>query len=144
LPERAIRPRALGRKNWMFAGSDAGGERAAVLYTLIETAKLNGQAKQGGINHLRREQANEQAAVGRVEKIRLNDQSGAGACRNHRGQRQGRYRPASGVVTGISGFLDKRHRRGFPRMTGCEQGLAACLISQARSANVWDPNLHRP
>jgi hypothetical protein len=33
---------ALGRKNYLFAGSDAGGERAAAAYTLIETAKLNG------------------------------------------------------------------------------------------------------
>jgi len=33
---------ALGRKNWLFAGSDAGGERAAVFYTLIRSAKLNG------------------------------------------------------------------------------------------------------
>ena len=40
--ERAIRPLALGRKNYLFAGSDAGGERAAAIYTLIETAKLNG------------------------------------------------------------------------------------------------------
>ncbi len=40
--ENAIRPLALGRKNWLFAGSDAGGERAAVFYTLIRTAKLNG------------------------------------------------------------------------------------------------------
>jgi transposase len=40
--ERAIRPLALGRKNWMFAGSDSGGDRAAVMYTIIETAKLNG------------------------------------------------------------------------------------------------------
>lgn len=40
--ERAIRPLALGRKNWLFAGSDAGGQRAAAIYTLIETAKLNG------------------------------------------------------------------------------------------------------
>ena len=32
----------LGRKNWLFAGSDAGGERAAAIYSLIETAKLNG------------------------------------------------------------------------------------------------------
>src|SRR5207237_9686622 len=40
--ERAIRPLALGRKNWLFAGSDAGGERAAAIYSLIETAKLNG------------------------------------------------------------------------------------------------------
>ena len=40
--ERAIRPLALGRKNYLFAGSDAGGERAAAAYTLIQTAKLNG------------------------------------------------------------------------------------------------------
>jgi transposase len=40
--ERAIRPLAVGRKNWIFAGSDAGGHRAAALYSLIETAKLNG------------------------------------------------------------------------------------------------------
>jgi transposase len=40
--ERAIRPLALGRKNWMFAGADSGGERAAVMYTIIETAKLTG------------------------------------------------------------------------------------------------------
>jgi hypothetical protein len=39
--ERAIRPLALGRKNYLFAGSDAGGERAAAIYSLIETAKLN-------------------------------------------------------------------------------------------------------
>ena len=40
--ERAMRPMTLGRKNWLFAGSDAGGERAAAIYTLTETAKLNG------------------------------------------------------------------------------------------------------
>ena len=39
--ERALRPLALGRKSWLFAGSDRGGERAAVMYTLITTAKLN-------------------------------------------------------------------------------------------------------
>ena len=32
---------ALGRKNYLFAGSDAGGRRAAILYTLIETCRLN-------------------------------------------------------------------------------------------------------
>jgi transposase len=32
----------LSRKNFLFAGADSGGERAAVLYTLLETAKLNG------------------------------------------------------------------------------------------------------
>ena len=40
--ERAIRPLALGRKNYLFAGSDSGGDRAAAIYTLVETAKLNG------------------------------------------------------------------------------------------------------
>lgn len=40
--ERAIRPLAIGRRNWMFAGSDAGGERAAAIYTITQTAKLNG------------------------------------------------------------------------------------------------------
>jgi transposase len=39
--ERALRPIALGRKNWLFAGSDGGGETAANIYTLIETAKAN-------------------------------------------------------------------------------------------------------
>jgi hypothetical protein len=38
---RAIRPLALGRKNDLFAGSDAGRRRAAILYTLIETCRLN-------------------------------------------------------------------------------------------------------
>ena len=33
---------AIGRKNYLFAGSDTGGERAAAIYSLIETAKLNG------------------------------------------------------------------------------------------------------
>ena len=40
--ERALRAVALGRKNYLFAGSDTGGERAAAIYTLIGTAKLNG------------------------------------------------------------------------------------------------------
>jgi transposase len=39
--EREIRPVAMGRKNWTFAGSDAGGHRAAAVYTLIQTARLN-------------------------------------------------------------------------------------------------------
>jgi len=39
--ERALRGIALGRKSWLFAGSDRGGERAAVMYALIQTARLN-------------------------------------------------------------------------------------------------------
>lgn len=40
--ERALRAVALGRKNYLFAGSDSGGERAAAIYSLIGSAKLNG------------------------------------------------------------------------------------------------------
>ena len=39
--ERSLRGVALGRKAWLFAGSDRGGERAAAMYSLIVTAKLN-------------------------------------------------------------------------------------------------------
>ena len=39
--ERALRGVAVGRRNWTFAGSDAGGHRAAAIYTLIETCKMN-------------------------------------------------------------------------------------------------------
>jgi transposase len=39
--ENCLRPVALGRKNYLFAGSDKGGERAAAIYTLIQTARLN-------------------------------------------------------------------------------------------------------
>ena len=40
--ERALRGVALGRGNYLFMGSDAGGERAAAIYSLVQTAKLNG------------------------------------------------------------------------------------------------------
>ena len=39
--ERAVKPVALGRKNWTFAGSEGGGKAMAIAYTIIETAKLN-------------------------------------------------------------------------------------------------------
>ncbi len=39
--ERAIRPLTLGRRNWTFLGSDAGGDRAAVFYTILQTCRLN-------------------------------------------------------------------------------------------------------
>ena len=39
--ERALRAVALGRKNFLFAGSDAGGDRAAAIYSLVGSAKLN-------------------------------------------------------------------------------------------------------
>ena len=43
---------ALGRKNYLFAGSDEGGERAAAIYTLIGTAKLNGLDPQAYLHHV--------------------------------------------------------------------------------------------
>jgi len=45
--ERALRGVALGRKAWLFCGSDRGGQRAAILYSLIITAKMNGVDPQG-------------------------------------------------------------------------------------------------
>lgn len=49
IAERAMRPIAIGRKNWLFAGSKAGGERAAAIHSVIETAKLNGLESQAYI-----------------------------------------------------------------------------------------------
>ena len=39
--ERALRGIALGRKSWLFAGSDRGGQRAAAIYSIVVTAKMN-------------------------------------------------------------------------------------------------------
>jgi transposase len=50
--ERAIRPLALGRKNWLFAGSDTGGDRAAIMYTIIETAKMSGLNPEAYLHHI--------------------------------------------------------------------------------------------
>ena len=50
--ERAMRPIAIGRRNWTFAGSNAGGERAAAIYSLIETAKLHGLDPQAYLHHV--------------------------------------------------------------------------------------------
>lgn len=50
--ERSMRPMCLGRKNWLFSGSDAGGERAAAAYSLIETAKLSGLDPEHYLRHV--------------------------------------------------------------------------------------------
>jgi transposase len=50
--ERALRAVALGRKNFLFAGSDSGGERAAAMYTLIGSAKLNGMDPEAYLRHV--------------------------------------------------------------------------------------------
>jgi transposase len=50
--ERALRAVALGRKNYLFAGSDSGGERAAAMYSLIGSAKLNGIDPEAYLSHV--------------------------------------------------------------------------------------------
>lgn len=50
--ERSLRGVAVGRRNYLFAGSDRGGERAAVFYTLIESAKLNGLDPEAYLRHV--------------------------------------------------------------------------------------------
>jgi hypothetical protein len=50
--ERALRAVALGRKNYLFAGSDRGGESAAAIYSLIGTAKLNGVDPEGYLRNV--------------------------------------------------------------------------------------------
>lgn len=50
--ERALRAVALGRKNYLFAGADSGGERAAAMYTLIGTAKLCGINPEAYLRHV--------------------------------------------------------------------------------------------
>ena len=50
--ERALRGVALGRKNWLFAGSDAGGQRSGAIYSLIETCKLNGIDPEAYLRHV--------------------------------------------------------------------------------------------
>jgi transposase len=50
--ERALRVVALGRKNYLFCGSDAGGQRAAAMYSLIGTAKLNGLDPEAYLRHV--------------------------------------------------------------------------------------------
>ena len=50
--ERALKPVALGRKNYLFAGSDRGGESAAAMYSLIGSAKLNGLDPEAYLSHI--------------------------------------------------------------------------------------------
>ena len=50
--ERSLRAVALGRKNWLFAGCDDGGERAAAIYSLLGTAQLNGLNIEAYLRHL--------------------------------------------------------------------------------------------
>jgi transposase len=65
--ERALRAVALGRKNWLFAGSDDGGERAAAIYSLLGTAKLNDLNPEGYLRHVLERIADH--PVNRVEEL---------------------------------------------------------------------------
>ena len=49
---RALRAVAIGRKNYLFLGSDAGGERAATMYSLLGTVKLNGINPETYLRHV--------------------------------------------------------------------------------------------
>ena len=50
--ERALRSIAIGRRNYLFAGADSGGERAAAIYSLTGTAKLNGVDPEAWLRHV--------------------------------------------------------------------------------------------
>lgn len=50
--ERALRGVAIGRRNYLFAGADSGGERAAAIYSLIGTAKLNDIDPEAYLRHV--------------------------------------------------------------------------------------------
>jgi hypothetical protein len=50
--ERALRGVAIGRRNYLFAGADSGGERAAAIYSLLGTAKLNGVDPEAWLRHV--------------------------------------------------------------------------------------------
>src|SRR5213082_1138252 len=65
--ERALRAVALGRKNWLFAGSDDGGERAEVIYSLLGTAKLNNLDPEGYLRYVLERIADH--PINRVEEL---------------------------------------------------------------------------
>ena len=65
--ERVLRAVALGRKNYLFAGSDAGGERAAAIYGLIGSAKLNGIDPEGYLTSVMRRIADH--PINRIEEL---------------------------------------------------------------------------
>ena len=65
--ERSLRDVALGRKNYLFAGSDAGGERAAAIYSLLGTAKLNGVDPELYLRHVLERIA--EHPINRVEEL---------------------------------------------------------------------------
>jgi transposase len=67
IAERSLRCVALGRKNYLFAGSNAGGERAAAMYSLIGTAKLNGVDPEAYMSNVLARIANH--PINRIEEL---------------------------------------------------------------------------
>jgi len=65
--ERASRGLAIGRRDYLFAGADTGGVRAAAIYSLIGTAKLNGVDLEAGLRHVLARLADK--PVNRVEEF---------------------------------------------------------------------------
>jgi hypothetical protein len=65
--ERALRAVALGRKNYLFVGSDAGGERAAAIYSLVGSAELNDLNPQAYLTHVLERIADH--PINRVEEL---------------------------------------------------------------------------
>jgi len=65
--ERALRGVAIGRRNYLFAGADSGGERAAAIYSLIGTAKLNGIEPQAYLRYVLARIADH--AINRIDEL---------------------------------------------------------------------------
>ena len=87
--ERALRGLALGRKSWLFAGSERGAERAAVMYTLIQTAKLNHIDPQAWLaDVLSRIAETPPESAQRTSPLELDDQSPPRALPPNRGPRR--------------------------------------------------------
>ena len=68
LAERLMKPPAIGRKNFLFVGSETGGDRAAILLSIIASAKLCGVEPWAWLNHLFRELPLQLAAASESQK----------------------------------------------------------------------------
>ncbi len=90
-----MRPIALGRKNYLFMGSERGGKSAAITYTLIETAKLNGVDPQAWLTNVLGRIADHK--ITKLERSRVKVQAIKDASRRTQANRP-RPRPSRGHV----------------------------------------------